>query len=61
MTLLPPLTAKKVKSINEFIDMLKEYKPGDTVTLTIFRSSNSSGKKATTFDVDVILKEDKGN
>ncbi len=59
--IITAIDGKKVKSINEFIDMLKEYKPGDTVTLTIFRSSNSSGKKATTFDVDVILKEDKGN
>ena len=33
--------------------------PGDTVTLTIYRSGNGM-TKASTFDVEIVLLEDKG-
>lgn len=54
------LNGQEIKSVMEFIDALKEYHPGDKVTLTLFRASNGSQATSTTFDVEVVLKADTG-
>lgn len=50
-----------IKSSNEFIGELSKYKPGDTVTLTMFRAASDGNPKSFTFDIDVVLIEDNSN
>lgn len=49
----------KVNDIDELSIQLEKYKPGDTVTLTIFRRTR--GKADATFDVTIELSEDMGD
>ncbi len=48
----------KVKSSYDLIDELKKYKPGDKITLKIYRPVSDKSKKGYSFDVSVILKQD---
>ena len=48
-----------VTSMDDIYDELANHVPGDTVTLTIYRSGNGM-TKASTFDVEIVLLEDKG-
>lgn len=62
-----------VSSFTSLSDLLRGYKPGDKVTLTIFRANQSQGStrynyaqggqtiQGTTFDVQVTLMEDTGS
>ena len=51
------VNGKTVKSAYEFLDELGKFKPGDEVTLTLFRSVGNR-TDAYTFDVKVVLVED---
>ncbi len=51
------INGKTVKSAYEFLDELGKFKPGDEVTLTLFRSVGNR-TDAYTFDVKVVLVED---
>ncbi len=48
----------KINSVNDIYAILEAHKPGDTVTLTIFRRPNSGADQ--TFEVTVALFEDTG-
>lgn len=48
----------KVKSSYDLIDELKKYKPGDKITLKIYRPVSDKSKKGYSFDVSLILKQD---
>ena len=54
------LNGKEIKSVVEFIDELRQYRPGEKVTLTLFRASKGSKATSTSFDVEVILQADTG-
>ena len=58
--IITAINGTDIKNINEFVDILKNYKPGDKVTLSLFRSSEKSGGTAVTFDVEVVLMADTG-
>lgn len=45
-----------IKSVDEIMDILKNFKPGDSITLTIYRRTPSM--KSQTFDVVIRLMED---
>ncbi len=49
-----------ITGFSDYVDIVDEFLPGDTVTLTIFRTSTKSSSHAYTFDVDVVLMEDTG-
>ena len=50
---------KQVTSYDVLANELAEFKPGDTVKLTIYRSS-SSGGAGRSFEVNVVLIESAG-
>ena len=50
-----------VKSSAECIDELSKYKPGETVTLRLFRVPERSTAKPVSFEVTVTLDDDKGS
>ena len=47
-----------IKDFTELIDELKKFKPGDEVTLTLFRVPEKSGLPPSSFDITVILMPD---
>ncbi len=55
--IITKIDGKSVITTNDITEVLKGKKPGDEVVLTIYRESRSS---ADTFDVTVVLAEDKG-
>lgn len=57
--IITKINGKDVSSMDDIYDELADRMPGDTVTLTIYRSGNGM-TKANTFDVEVVLLEDKG-
>lgn len=58
MDIITAVNAVRVKSAMQFIDELSKYKPGDTVTLSIFRASDSKTMRPYSFEVDVTLLPD---
>jgi serine protease Do len=48
----------KIDSNSHFLDIMGNYKPGDTVTLTVFRRVRNTADQ--TFEVKVVLDEDTG-
>lgn len=57
--IITKINGKDVTSMDDIYDELANHTPGDTVKLTIFRSGTGM-TKPTTFEVDVVLLEDKG-
>ena len=57
--IITKINGKDVTSMDDIYDELANHVPGDTVTLTIYRSGSGMAK-ATTFDVEVTLLEDRG-
>ena len=49
-----------VTSLDAFYGELYKYKPGDTVSLSIFRTSSTRFGNTSTFDVSIVLLEDRG-
>ena len=47
------IEGKPVYSFNESAEILQDYAPGDTVTITIYRLDNRG--KSSTFDLDIVL------
>ena len=58
--IITAINGKKITTVNEFVDVLKKFKPGETVTLSIFRASSRSNGDAATFEVKVTLIPDTG-
>lgn len=58
MDIVTAVNGVRVKSAIQFIDELTKYKPGDTVTLSIFRASDSKTMRPYSFEVDVTLLPD---
>ncbi|MBR2176187.1 MAG: trypsin-like peptidase domain-containing protein [Clostridia bacterium] len=56
--IITEVNGKTITSSVEFIDELKNYKPGDSVELTLYRSAKSGGYS---FKVTVVLKPDTGS
>lgn len=57
--IITKINGKDVTSMDDIYDELANHVPGDTVTLTIYRSGNGM-TKVSTFDVEIVLLEDKG-
>lgn len=57
--IITAINGYKIKNAVEFIDKLKEYKPGDKVTLTLFRDKKKGSQGVGYFDVEVVLIEDR--
>lgn len=49
-----------VTSLDAFYGELYKYKPGDSVNLSIFRTSSTRFGNTTSFDVNIVLLEDRG-
>ncbi len=56
--IITAINGVRVKSVVEFIDELSKYKPGDVVTLSIFRASDNMSRSSYSFDVNVTLLPD---
>ena len=53
--IITALNGVHIKSAYEFIEELGKYKPGDTVTLSIFRAAKSVNQLPQTFDIEIQL------
>ena len=58
--IITAINGKTVRDATEFVDEMKQYKPGDTVTLTIFRASENTSGQPYSYDVDAVLIDDRG-
>ena len=58
--IITAINGKTVKDATEFIDEMKQYKPGDKVTLTLFRPSENTSGKPYSYDLDAVLIDDRG-
>ena len=56
--LITAINGVRVKSVYEFIDELSKFKPGDTVTLSVFRAAKDANHREEKFDVQVTLTDD---
>ena len=56
--IITAIDGKTIKTANEFIEELSHYKPGDTVTLTLFRAATTTSGESYTFDINVVLIDD---
>ena len=56
--IITAINGVRVKSSIEFIDELSKYKPGDVVTLSIFRVTGRETMPSYTFEVEVTLQPD---
>lgn len=59
--IITAINGKTVLSSTEFIDQMKKYKPGDKVSLTLFRASENSSGKPYSYTLDVVLISDTGS
>ena len=57
--IISKIDGNSITSLGDLRDYLKKFKPGDKVTLTVFR--RTSGKPDTTFEVTIALMEDTGD
>lgn len=48
----------KIDSTSQFLELMGNYKPGDTITLTVFRRTKNTADQ--TFEIKVVLDEDNG-
>ena len=53
------VNGKTITNVNEFTDIMKDYKPGDSVTLTLFRPSSRSISETFSYNVTVKLISDR--
>lgn len=58
--IITAINGKTIKDATEFVDEMKQYKPGDKVTLTLFRSSENTSGQPYSYNVDAVLLEDRG-
>lgn len=56
--IITAVNGERVKSSAEFIDQMSKYKPGDTITLTLFRAASGTNPKEYSFDQPVTLIQD---
>ena len=56
--IITAINGVRVRSSIEFIDELSKYKPGDVVTLSIFRVTGRETMPSYTFEVEVTLQPD---
>ena len=56
--IITALNGVHIKSAYEFIDELSKYRPGDTVTISIFRAAKSVNQLPQTFDIELQLADD---
>lgn len=54
------VNGQEVSSLSEISDLLLDYSPGDKITLTLYRMSDSTQSDGETFDITITLLEDKG-
>lgn len=57
--IITKVNGREITSFDDMYDELAKFKPGDKVTLSIYRGATGSSKTST-FDVQVTLLEDKG-
>lgn len=58
--IITAVNGETVKDATEFVDQMKQYKPGDKVTLTLFRSSENTSGKPYSYNIDAVLIDDRG-
>lgn len=56
--IITKIDGKPVKTFDDISDVLVTKRPGDVVTLTIFRPNTARGTSGKSFQVDVVLQED---
>ncbi|HIT19498.1 MAG TPA: trypsin-like peptidase domain-containing protein [Candidatus Fimivivens faecavium] len=56
--IITEIDGKPIESFDDISDVLSTKRPGDVVTLTIFRPNTARGTAGKTFKVDVYLQED---
>ena len=56
--IITKIDGSKVDTVNQVFDILAKHKPGDSVTLTVFRRPTNAADQ--TFEVAVVLGEDTG-
>ncbi len=59
--IITEINGQTIISSTELIDELKKYKPGDEVTLKLYRPVKNSKSKGYTFEVKIKLKADTGS
>ena len=56
--LITAINGVRIKSAYEFIDELGKYRPGDTVSLSIFRAAKNTNQLPKRFNVELQLLDD---
>lgn len=54
------INGQEVNGLSDISDLLLDYAPGDKITLTLYRISDSTQGGGDTFDITITLLEDKG-
>ena len=54
------LDGQEVSNLSEISAVLLNYSPGDQITLTLYRMSDSGQQSGSEFDITITLLEDKG-
>lgn len=58
--IITAVNGTEIKSSADFIDQLRDYKPGDTITLTIFRTKENTNGQPYSYEVQATLIKDTG-
>ena len=58
--ILTHVDGERIETFAQLSGILQQHRPGDTVTLTFYRSTRGVTGTERTFDVDVVLMEDAG-
>ena len=56
--IITAINGVRIKSAYEFIDELGKYRPGDTVSLSIFRAAKNTNQLPKRFNVELQLLDD---
>ena len=54
------MDGQEVSNLSEISAVLLNYSPGDQITLTLYRMSDSGQQSGSEFDITITLLEDKG-
>jgi len=58
--ILTHFNGERIETFTQLGNLLAEYKPGDTVTLTFYRSTRGTVGTERTFEIEAVLQEDVG-
>lgn len=58
--IITAINGKTIKDATEFVDEMKQYKPGDKITLTLFRSYENTTGEPYSYNIEAVLIDDRG-